>query len=313
MHSNLLLHRSQFLWWHSLSTDLVLRFKLFFSLIPVLSRLTWFAGCSSQWSSCKSQTSSWGEDGDFACCLWWIPFLVHLASIGSFITLGLGAFTSPLVATQFTQLRHWSFHYIVSLGIATCNTLVLCLIFGTKTLDGGLIYLFPLTHASLLSFSECLHLIGQETAEKGEDEHSSFNQILRVKAVHYLAFFILVYVGVEVTIGGTSPHRSSSQGLICRNKVGLSHLCSMYVAGVLLQVISRQVFSGVRVFFIGRRTVLTCGRVQVLWLGVSCCSGSIEKWAVAIVMSSQSLELGFIGRRTSGPVYLQPPCHRVRS
>ena len=62
-------------------------------------------------------------------------------SIRSFIMLDLGAFTSPLVATQFTQLRHWSFHYIVSLGIATCNTLVLCLIFGTKTLDGGLIYL----------------------------------------------------------------------------------------------------------------------------------------------------------------------------
>jgi len=28
---------------------------------------------------------------------------------------------------------------------------------------------------------ECLHLIGQETAEKGENEHSSFNQILRIK------------------------------------------------------------------------------------------------------------------------------------
>jgi len=61
---------------------------------------------------------------------------------------------------------------------------------------------------------ECLHLIGQETAEKGEDEHSSFNQILRIKTVHYLAFFILVYVGVEVTIGGMFLHRSPSQRLI---------------------------------------------------------------------------------------------------
>ena len=26
-----------------------------------------------------------------------------------FFRLGLGAFTSPLVATQFIQLRHWSF------------------------------------------------------------------------------------------------------------------------------------------------------------------------------------------------------------
>jgi len=109
-----------------------------------------YVGCSSQWSSCKFQTWSWGEDGHPACCLWWNSFLVHIASIGSFIRLGLGAFTSPLVATQFTQLRHWSFHYIVSLGIAICNTLVLFLIFGIKTLDGGLIYLFPLTRASLL-------------------------------------------------------------------------------------------------------------------------------------------------------------------
>lgn len=50
---------------------------------------------------------------------------------------------------------------------------------------------------------ECLALLGQETAPKGEDEHSSFNQILSIKAVHFLAFFIFVYVGVEVTIGGT--------------------------------------------------------------------------------------------------------------
>jgi len=55
---------------------------------------------------------------------------------------------------------------------------------------------------SLSLVQECLRLIGQDTAEKGEDEHSSFNQILRIKAVHFLAFFILVYVGVEVTIGG---------------------------------------------------------------------------------------------------------------
>jgi hypothetical protein len=55
-------------------------------------------------------------------------------------------------------------------------------------------------HETLL---ECLSLLGQEISPKGEDEHSSFNQILSIKAVHFLAFFILVYVGVEVTIGGT--------------------------------------------------------------------------------------------------------------
>lgn len=49
---------------------------------------------------------------------------------------------------------------------------------------------------------ECLAQIGQEAGERSTSEHSSFKQILRLKAVHYLAFFVLVYVGVEVTIGG---------------------------------------------------------------------------------------------------------------
>jgi len=131
---------------------------------------------------------------------------------------------------------------------------------------------------------ECLHLIGQETAEKGEDEHSSFNQILRIKAVHFLAFFILVYVGVEVTIGGMVIHRSSSQRLICRIKVGLSHLCSTYVTGVLLQVTSRQVSSGVCLLYWAANnthmwtcTGLMVGRILLLWINrkVSCCDHQV--------------------------------------
>ena len=57
------------------------------------------------------------------------------------------------------------------------------------------------------------------SVEKQQRRSSSFDQILRIKAVHFLAFFILVYVGVEVTIGGMVIHRSSSQGLFCRIKI----------------------------------------------------------------------------------------------
>jgi len=78
-------------------------------------------------------------------------------------------------------------------------------------------------------------------------------------------------------MGGMFLHRSSSQRLICRIKVGLSHLCSMCMAGVLLQITSRQVFGGVHILFIGWQTVLMFGRAQVLYLGASCSSGSIEK------------------------------------
>ncbi|KAG2032525.1 major facilitator superfamily domain-containing protein, partial [Suillus americanus] len=97
---------------------------------------------------------------------------------------GAGALSSPLVATQFAQLPHWSFHYLCSLGIAFVNTVLLIVVFGLKTQD------------------ECLAQIGQPAGEKGTSEKSQFNQILRLREVHLLAFFILIYVGVEVTMGG---------------------------------------------------------------------------------------------------------------
>jgi fucose permease len=49
---------------------------------------------------------------------------------------------------------------------------------------------------------ECLTSVGEAAGETGTSEHSTFRQILSLKTVHLLAFFILVYVGVEVTIGG---------------------------------------------------------------------------------------------------------------
>ncbi|KAJ7512736.1 major facilitator superfamily domain-containing protein [Mycena galericulata] len=97
---------------------------------------------------------------------------------------GAGALASPLVATQFSQLRHWSFHYLASLGIAVSNSILLLCVFRLKTQD------------------ECLASVGEAAGETGTSEHSTFRQILSIKTVHLLAFFILVYVGVEVTIGG---------------------------------------------------------------------------------------------------------------
>ncbi|KAI0322837.1 MFS general substrate transporter [Amylostereum chailletii] len=102
---------------------------------------------------------------------------------------GAGALASPLVATQFAQLPHWSFHYLCSLGVALSNTIALAAIFRFQTQE------------------ECLAEIGEvPTAEErdeidaNEDDH--YSQIFKLKALHLLAFFTLVYVGVEVTIGG---------------------------------------------------------------------------------------------------------------
>lgn len=50
-------------------------------------------------------------------------------------SLGVGALSSPLVATQFSQITHWSFHYLVSLGIALSNVIVLIAVFRFKDQD----------------------------------------------------------------------------------------------------------------------------------------------------------------------------------
>ncbi|KAK7044710.1 MFS domain-containing protein [Favolaschia claudopus] len=99
---------------------------------------------------------------------------------------GAGALSSPLAATQFAQLQHWSFHYLVSLGLALSNTIVLTLTFRGRTQD------------------ECMALVGEEapSGETSTSDRSNFRQILSLKSVHVMALFILVYVGVEVTIGG---------------------------------------------------------------------------------------------------------------
>ena len=51
----------------------------------------------------------------------------------------------------------------------------------------------------MLSFKDCLAQIGQTTEEQVTSQHSKFRQVFSLKAVHLLAFFILVYVGVEAS------------------------------------------------------------------------------------------------------------------
>lgn len=116
---------------------------------------------------------------------------------------GAGALSSPLVATQFAQLSHWSFHYLFSLGIASINTVLLIAVFRLKSQDG----LFLPSNSPVSAthnIQECLAQIGQPRGEQleSESENSPFRQIFALKDVHLLAVFILVYVGVEVTLGG---------------------------------------------------------------------------------------------------------------
>ncbi|EIW55087.1 MFS general substrate transporter [Trametes versicolor FP-101664 SS1] len=99
--------------------------------------------------------------------------------------LSLGALSSPLVATQFSQITHWSFHYLVSLGIALSNVILLTAVFRFKDQE------------------TCLTEIGQTPShEEQSTTNSKYSQIFGLRALHLLAFFILIYVGVEVTLGG---------------------------------------------------------------------------------------------------------------
>ena len=50
---------------------------------------------------------------------------------------GLGAVCSPLAATQFAQMpKRWSFHFLISLGLAIVNTIILFVVFRLKKSDG---------------------------------------------------------------------------------------------------------------------------------------------------------------------------------
>jgi fucose permease len=118
---------------------------------------------------------------------------------------GIGAFASPFAATQFAQIPRWSFHYLISLGIAVTNAISLIAIFRFKTQHGKAIFRTYLSSFDYGLFAECLVSAGEpEATESGEGRSKpSLQMVFKMKAVHLLAFFVLIYVGVEVTIGGS--------------------------------------------------------------------------------------------------------------
>lgn len=53
---------------------------------------------------------------------------------------------------------------------------------------------------------ECYAEIGEGPTAQGTSEASKCKQVLGQKVVHLLAFFSLVYVGIEFTIAGAYAH-----------------------------------------------------------------------------------------------------------
>jgi MFS family permease len=166
---------------------------------------------------------------------------------GIFYTMdrqGVGALTAPIVATQFAQLYRWHFYYLTSLAVAILNTVLLVCIFGFKTQDGK--FNVPFFSENVQSHdaprgSECLAQIGQDVGEKETVGGSKYREMFKLKALHLLAFFILVYVGVEVTIGG-KPQTTFALVLqqldpCCRVDCDLRHPSSPRRAIVWLHII----------------------------------------------------------------------------
>ncbi|PPQ93572.1 hypothetical protein CVT25_005564 [Psilocybe cyanescens] len=98
---------------------------------------------------------------------------------------GLGAFLAPFSSTYFSKLagRQWSYHFIVSVVL----TLYTFFDLGGKTV-----------------LTEVLLDAGQEQSnEYTQQEHGSkYRQIFSLKCIPLLAVFTLIYIGVEVTLGG---------------------------------------------------------------------------------------------------------------
>ncbi|KAJ6489886.1 major facilitator superfamily domain-containing protein [Mycena sanguinolenta] len=128
---------------------------------------------------------------------------------------GAGALLAPLAATQFALLQRWSFHYLVSMGLALSNVALLILVFKLRSTD------------------ECITQIGQESTQKSMNSESSLRQIIPLKSVHLLSVYILVYVGLEATIGGwivtyvIQAKESPNPGLV-------GYISTGYFGGIML-------------------------------------------------------------------------------
>ncbi|KAF7977354.1 hypothetical protein HWV62_4157 [Athelia sp. TMB] len=178
---------------------------------------------------------------------------------------GAGAFCSPLVATQFAQAERWSFHYLVSLGIALLNTVILIAVFRLKSQD------------------DCLAQIGQAAQEQGTSTDSKIRQVLSLKAVHLLAFFILVYVGVEVTIGGwiVTFIRDVRGGGASSGYISAGFFGGLMVGRVALLWVNKMVGER-RVLFV--YSVLAIGLELIIWLVPSLIGDGVAVSIVGVLL-----------------------------
>ncbi|KAF8068709.1 MFS general substrate transporter [Lyophyllum atratum] len=178
---------------------------------------------------------------------------------------GAGALCAPLVATQFAQLRYWSFQYLVSLGLSLANTVILILVFRFKTQD------------------ECLKEIGQTIPEQTSNNSNTFRQILSHKTVHLLAFYILVYVGVEVTIGGwiVTFIRQERNGGPSSGYISAGFFGGLMIGRVALLWVNEKIGERLAIFVYA---VLAIGLELIVWLVPSLIGDAVAVSIVGVLL-----------------------------
>ncbi|KAG9014374.1 hypothetical protein FRB94_012780 [Tulasnella sp. JGI-2019a] len=102
---------------------------------------------------------------------------------------GTGALVAPLVATQFAQQRHWSFHYLTSLGFAAVNNVLVIVVFKWKRQE------------QLIPEAASRRAANAPDAESSNGGNKLL-QIWRLPTVHFMSLFLFLYVGSEITTGG---------------------------------------------------------------------------------------------------------------
>ncbi|KAI0052804.1 MFS general substrate transporter [Auriscalpium vulgare] len=178
---------------------------------------------------------------------------------------GIGAFAAPLVATQFSQMRRWSFQYLVSLGISTLNLAIIIAVFRFRTQN------------------ECLSEIGETISEPNTSSDNMYRQIFRSRTVHLFALFLLAYVGVEVTIGGWAVtytiqvrHGGPASGYISSGFFGGLALGRVALLWVNAKLGNRR---AVLVY-----VVLAIGLELVVWLVPSLISGAVSIALIGLIL-----------------------------
>ncbi|KAK8846779.1 hypothetical protein IAR55_005867 [Kwoniella newhampshirensis] len=123
---------------------------------------------------------------------------------------GFGATISPFVSTAFVQHvdKEVYYYYAVSLGLALATAASLIVVFRFRTED-------QIVGRRAIEGQEIPVIDGEKTGrerkqvpisaghvEEAGGSSGKMKRILQTPSVHFMAFYILIYVGVEVNIGG---------------------------------------------------------------------------------------------------------------